>query len=208
LRAPFSFEANRSVFTRLSALNPTAVAALFAEMTEEATRFVRSCDADAEILADFKVYMRYSGQGWEIPVPLTPQQARTPDAATFLSLFERDYTTLFGRTVDGMEAEITVWSVNAYTRPQTVKPAAATTRTDAAARTGTRAMFDPALGRSVTAGICPRDGFTNGRYAVGPAVVTEDETTAVIPSSRIAMALSDGTLDIQRIRTEQERSHG
>ena len=75
LRAPFSFEANRSVFMRLSAFDPQAVRQLFAEMEDEATRFVRSCDASAPIKADYKVYMRYSGQGWEIPVPLTQAQA-------------------------------------------------------------------------------------------------------------------------------------
>jgi N-methylhydantoinase A len=28
---------------------------------------VRSCDATTPILTDHKVYMRYAGQGWEIP---------------------------------------------------------------------------------------------------------------------------------------------
>ncbi len=43
------------------------VTALFAEMETEATGFVRSCDAHSEIIAEHKVYMRYTGQGWEIP---------------------------------------------------------------------------------------------------------------------------------------------
>ena len=61
-----------------SAFDPEAVKTLFAEMEEEATAFVRSCDATADILSDYKVYMRYSGQGWEIPVPLTPEEAKAP----------------------------------------------------------------------------------------------------------------------------------
>ena len=75
LRAPFSFEANRSVFMRLSDFDPDRVRALFLDMEDEATRFVRSCDADAPIRSDHKIYMRYSGQGWEIPIQLTPEQA-------------------------------------------------------------------------------------------------------------------------------------
>ena len=113
LRAPFSFESNRTHFMPHAGFAPHAVRALFADMVAEATRFVRTCVPDAPILADFKVYMRYKGQGWEIPVPLTPTQAEQADPAVFLARFEQEYTTLFGRTVAGMAVEITVWSVNA-----------------------------------------------------------------------------------------------
>ena len=65
LRAPFSFEANRSVFMTLASFDPQLVQDLFSEMEEEATAFVRSCDADATIQTAHKVYMRYAGQGWE-----------------------------------------------------------------------------------------------------------------------------------------------
>ena len=75
LRAPFSFEANRSVFMAMDAFDPATVRALFAEMRAEATAFVRSCDADAPIACDTKVFMRYRGQGWEIPVPLDAEVA-------------------------------------------------------------------------------------------------------------------------------------
>jgi hypothetical protein len=49
LRAPFSFEANRSVFMRLSNFDPAAIKALLGELEDEATRFVRSCDGNAQI---------------------------------------------------------------------------------------------------------------------------------------------------------------
>jgi len=106
LRAPFSFEANRSVYMRLSSFDASVITQLLSELESEATGFVRTCEADAKILAEFKVYMRYTGQGWEIPVVLTPEQALNPDAATFQSRFEEDYAALFGRTVDGMDIEI------------------------------------------------------------------------------------------------------
>ncbi|MEL6317603.1 MAG: hydantoinase/oxoprolinase family protein, partial [Pseudomonadota bacterium] len=49
LRAPFSFEASRSVYMRLSRFDAAAAAALLAELGAEATGFVRACDPDAEI---------------------------------------------------------------------------------------------------------------------------------------------------------------
>ncbi|MEM6850015.1 MAG: hydantoinase/oxoprolinase family protein, partial [Pseudomonadota bacterium] len=73
LRAPFSFEATRSVYMRMNAFDPGAAKALLAELTEEATGFVRSCDATADVGAEVKLFMRYVGQGWEIPVALPPE---------------------------------------------------------------------------------------------------------------------------------------
>jgi N-methylhydantoinase A len=196
LRAPFSFEANRSVFMKLSDFDPERVKALFAEMAQEATRFVRSCDADAPILAGYKVYMRYSGQGWEIPIVLTADQAQNPDPAQFLALFEADYITLFGRSVAGMDVEVTVWSVNATT------PTPPATRLDKApprvAVTGTarRTLFDPAQGSQVQAAVIARADMPPGAIAQGPAVITEDETTVIVPASRAVLTHSDGTLDV------------
>jgi N-methylhydantoinase A len=115
LCAPFSFEANRSVFMPMRSFEPEAIKQLFADMQDEATKFVRSCDNTAQIDLEYKIYMRYAGQGWEIPIPLEASDAANPDAKRFLARFEEDYKRLFGRIVQGMEAEITVWSVNAFT---------------------------------------------------------------------------------------------
>ncbi|MCB1368544.1 MAG: hydantoinase/oxoprolinase family protein [Rhodobacteraceae bacterium] len=210
LRAPFSFEANRSVFMPLSAFDPAAVQALFAEMIEEATRFVRSCDSEAEVLADFKVYMRYRGQGWEIPVVLRRDQAAAPDAARFLDLFEREYTTLFGRKVDGMEVEVTVWSVNAYTATEPARRAAPVAPAASPDATGQRDLFDAALGRREQAAIYPRAAFTPGSHITGPSLICEDETTIVLPASRDAIALEDGCIDIhlRQSRADTEAAHG
>ncbi|MFC3614650.1 hydantoinase/oxoprolinase family protein [Lutimaribacter marinistellae] len=196
LRAPFSFEANRSVFMRLSDFDAQRVRALFDEMEEEAKSFVRSCDAKAPISADYKVYMRYAGQGWEIPVALTGAQAANPDGATLLELFEAEYTKLFGRAVEAMEVEVTVWSVNAYTDPSASALATPVETLAEATKTGTRALFDPGLGKRVEAAVVTRDGMQPGAQVDGPAVVTETETTVVLPSSRRITALSDGCLDI------------
>ncbi|SMX41864.1 hydantoinase/oxoprolinase family protein [Maliponia aquimaris] len=207
LRAPFSFEANRSVFTRLSNFDPVAVKALFQDLREEAASFVRTCDARSDIHAEFKVYMRYAGQGWEIPVPLTAEEADAPDAASFRTRFETEYTALFGRTVEGMEPEITVWSVNAFTRRDAAEKAPPVTPTGSVTAPAQRDLFDPALGRRVTAAVVARDALPPGASVDGPALITEDETTVVVPSSREVLTLADGTLDVrlpQTARTEQK----
>ena len=97
-------------------------------------------------VAEAKVYMRYTGQGWEIPIDLTEAQAMAPDAATFEARFEEDYTKLFGRPVAGMDIEITVWSVNATTPPEAVEPTTTADGADPATAFGTRDVFDAASG--------------------------------------------------------------
>ena len=52
---------------RLSAFDAEAITRILAELKEEATRFVRSCDGEAEILCDYKVFMRYTGRGGRSP---------------------------------------------------------------------------------------------------------------------------------------------
>ena len=196
LRAPFSFEATRSVFMRLPDFDAGAAQALFSELETEASGFVRSCDAGTEIRAGHKLYMRYAGQGWEIPVPLTPEQAATPAAEMLQKLFEENYIALFGRAVEGPVIEITVWAVNATTPPGTVDPVSPPQETGVALSTGLRVLFDPALGQSVEGAVVPRESLSTGQVVSGPAVIVEDETTVILPSSRRAIRASDGCIDI------------
>ena len=196
LRAPFSFEANRSVYMKLSDFDPTRIKSLLTDLKAEATGFVRTCDAVSPILSEFKVYMRYTGQGWEIPIELTEDQAMTPDAATFEARFIEDYTKLFGRPVAGMDIEITVWSVNATTPPEKVARMDETSGTAKATSVGERQLFDAGAGKFLNADVVNRFDMSSGERAVGPVAVVEDETTIIVPASRDAIRQPDGCIDV------------
>ncbi len=196
LRAPFSFEANRSVYMKLSDFDGLRIKSLLSDLKAEATGFVRTCDADSPILSEFKVYMRYTGQGWEIPIDLTEAQAMQPDARTFEARFEEEYTKLFGRPVAGMDIEITVWSVNATTPPEEVAPVSAVAGDAEAGKAGTRPVFDAGRGAFLEAGIIDRDHMESGTCTQGPAAITEAETTIIVPASRMATRQPDGCIDV------------
>lgn len=196
LRAPFSFEANRSVYMKLSDFDTPKIQTLLSDLRSESEGFVRSCDALSDILCEFKVYMRYTGQGWEIPIVLSEAQAMTPDAETFKDLFEQDYTKLFGRTVAGLDIEITVWSVNATTPPAPVARGETTYGTLPAHVDAERQMFDPAQAASLTTSVVARDQMQAGAEVAGPAAITEDETTIIVPASRRAIRQPDGCIDV------------
>ena len=196
LRATYSFEANRSVYMKLSDFDGEKIKSLFTDLQAEATGFVRTCDEISPILSEFKVYMRYTGQGWEIPVDLTEEQAMNPDAAIFQARFEEDYTKLFGRPVAGMDIEITVWSVNATTPPEKVSRVSETDGSARVALNGTRQLFDAAASSFLDAHVIDRNSMETGQRAIGPAAVTEAETTIIVPASRDAIRQPDGCIDV------------
>jgi N-methylhydantoinase A len=140
--------------------------------------------------------MRYTGQGGEIPITLPEAQAENPDPATYQRLFEEDYVKLFGRAVDGMDVEITVWAVNATTAQETVQPIAMADKVGATETSGARVLFDPALGKQVDAGVIAREAIATGQTVAGPAAIVEDETTIILPVSRRAICQPDGCIDI------------
>ena len=198
LRAPFSFEATRSVYMKLSDFDAVLIKDLLSDLQTQATRFVRSCDADADadIQVEFKVYMRYTGQGWEIPIALTAEQAKNPDRKVFETLFEVDYVKLFGRSVEGMDIEITVWAVNATTPPQTIAKLETISSQSQAEINSNRILFDLALGETVEANVVLRERLQTGQSVNGPSIITEDETTIVLPASRTAICQIDGCIEV------------
>ena len=196
LRAPFSFEANRSVYMKLSDFDGGRIKSLLTDLKTEATGFVRTCDEVSPILSEFKVYMRYTGQGWEIPIELTEVQAMNPDAVTFEARFIEDYSKLFGRPVEGMDIEITVWSVNATTPFEKVMRMDETDGSDVATVAGQRSLFDAASAKYLDAQVVNRFDMDAGQRAKGPAAVVEDETTIIVPASRDAIRQPDGCIDV------------
>jgi N-methylhydantoinase A len=159
---------------------------------------VRSCITVGEVRAEFKAYMRYRGQGWEIPVMLTAEESQNPDPGVFKRLFEHEYSTVFGRVVDGMDIEITVWAVNATTVPQKAVPVKPLAATSEAASESSRYIFDAALGETIESKIVLRSALLPGQTVSGPAAITEDETTIILPASRRAISQPDGCIDIVR----------
>ena len=166
---------------------------------------MRTCDPDAGILHEFKAHMRYVGQGWEIPVDLDPADALQPEGGRFRSLFETAYRRLFGRIVDGLDIEITNWSVNASTP---APPADAIGELDAGEPAGApagRALFDPASGGFADALEVARDTLDPGRSVAGPAVITERETSVIVPAGFVAVMQTDGCITVGRAGAE---THG
>ena len=197
LRAPFSYEANRSVYTRLSDFDSKQVGVILGDLRNESESFVRSCDKGSPIDFEYKTYMRYCGQGWEIPIELDHDQAIGADGALLQERFETQYAKLFGRPVAGLDVEITVWSVNATTPKPKVTPITTHDGALHADAQGQRQMFDPALQQAVGANVYDRDALAENTTIDGPAAIVESETTIIVPNSRRAITQPDGCIEIR-----------
>ena len=198
LRAPFSFEATRSTYLRLSDFSAKFVADVLAELRREAADFVRECDPEAPLTFVAKGHFRYVGQGWEIPVDLPEGDAASPEKERLKTLFETAYQALFGRVVHGLDIEITSWSVRAATPAVPAPPVEDAAGGEAASPEGTRALYDAASGRSSEAALIRRERFGIGQSLPGPAIVTERETTIIVPPGFGATMQPDGCIDLRR----------
>ncbi len=69
LKAPFGYEALASKLTRLSQFKADEVNALLDDLKASAESFVRA-GTSGKIVREITAFMRYAGQGWEIPVAL------------------------------------------------------------------------------------------------------------------------------------------
>ena len=198
LKAPFSYEASRGMFQRLAEFDAKAVNELLSELEGEARAFVEAGAKGQPTKTKLTAFMRYSGQGWEIPVSLPHKVFEDGDSALILDAFEEAYRVLFGRTIDGLACEITNWSLIVSTVLADVKPAEGHRTGSAAAVLRDREFFDAALRKSVTAREVAREALMPGTAVDGPTIVVERETTTIVTSAFRVVGQGDGSLLLLR----------
>ncbi|MEM7696354.1 MAG: hydantoinase/oxoprolinase family protein [Pseudomonadota bacterium] len=198
LRAPFTFEATRGLFQRLETLDVPVVNAALAELEAEASAFVRAGAGEATLHTALVAFMRYAGQGWEIPVPLAATRLAPGDGAHLRHAFEMAYRTLFGRIIDDLAVEVTNWSVTVSTARPAVTPITVIEEGAPAPAARTRAFFDAALRKTVKAAEVPREALGAGQQIEGPAIIVEDETTTIVTSAFRAVGQADGSILLVR----------
>lgn len=194
LRAPFSYEETRGAFFRLSNFDADRINQLLHEMRETAAAFVRHGVGDAQTETRIVAFMRYRGQGWEIPVAIPARQFAPGDVAVFTSEFETAYRGLFGRTIDELDIEIANWSVVVTTPLPKVTRQISQARLRAAAASRSRRFLDAQVRQFVEGPEIMRGDLAPGDYVDGPALIVEDETCTIVTSSFTAVAQADGAL--------------
>lgn len=198
LRAPFSFEASKGLFQKLNGIDAALVQQTLAALEDEARRFVLDCAGDVEITVKRMAFMRYAGQGWEIPVPLDMPPGEATNTEKLQAAFEQSYRRLFGRLIDGPNVEITNWSVLVSSAPPKVAPVTKRLPSASLAKGKPRRFYDAALRTMVAGQEVARDSLQPGSTVDGPAVITENETSTIITSAFTAVMQDDGALLVMR----------
>lgn len=198
LRAPFAYEAVRGTYMALHVFDAEAANGVLAALQDEAEAVVRQGQPTGELVYEVKAYMRYQGQGWEIPVSFDRPKFEGSDAARVIAAFETEYRRLFGRVLDRVDIEITGWSV-LMTSPKAKRSSTGALEGGATAEAmGHRDIYDSQMGGLVSAGLVARRDMKPGDRVPGPAAITEDETTTIVTSSLEAVLQSDGCLLLTR----------
>ena len=189
LLAPARVDRVSSVMQRLDVVQWAEIEERFRGMERSAEDIAGAAGADmARAKVRHMADMRYSGQGFEITIPLpTDLSMRTVQDA-----FETRYRALFSRTVPGAPIEL----VESSSGTDGGDARCGGAGIDSAARDGggggaRTVWFD---GAEVPAAVHRRSSLRAGARFSGPAVLEEDESTLVIGPGGEAEVLMDGSV--------------
>jgi N-methylhydantoinase A len=200
LRAPVGYEVVRSLYQRFSTFDVAAVNDLLDDMRREASAAVAKGSFGAPVTETRTAYMRYVGQGHEIPVPLPDHSLQPADVALIRDRYDQEYARFFDRPVPGSDVEIMSYAVVVTTLAE---PVTATPRGDSRAAanavpTGTQDVRDTTTGVVSAWAIHDRTALITGMRFAGPAIVMEDETSTLIGPGWTATVNGLGYIELTR----------
>jgi N-methylhydantoinase A len=180
LRAPVGYEVVRSLYQRLSRFDTNAVNTLLASMYDEA-RAVVDQGRLGETLTETRIaFMRYVGQGHEIPVPLPIRALTASDVPAIHSVYEQEYSKFFDRPVPGSDVEVMSYAVVLTTTTPDIVAVPPVTDFTIAQSARTQMVLDTSTGVMSEWAVLDRATMTVGASVSGPAIIAEDETSTLI----------------------------
>ena len=200
LRAPVGYEVVRSLYQRFSTFDVGAVNDLLADMRQEAAAAVAKGSFGAPVVETRIAYMRYVGQGHEIPVPLPNTLLGSEDVALIRARYDEEYARFFDRPVPGSDVEIMSYAVVVTTVTPDVVPTGRPEGlfTTEAAPARTQSVRDTATGAVADWAIYDRASLAPWASIAGPAIVAEDETSTLIGPGWTAVVNGLGYLEMTK----------
>ncbi len=187
LLAPTRYEVVRSFFTTISRFESRAVAKLLDEMREEARAVVNQMAA-GPLVEQIRAYMRYSGQGYEVSVLL--EEGGSINIHDLLNRFEKAYLDTYGRVLPNVDVEILSWTLSLEDTASRVESFDfPSTSLGKDVDTEESKLFSD--GELVSAPVLWRDSLMSDREYQGPLLVTENQTTTIVPKNGV-LRLTEG----------------
>ena len=198
LRAPVGYEVVRSLYQRFSSFDIGAVNALLGDMAREAAGVVAQGSFGAPTAQTRIAFMRYVGQGHEIPVKLPARDLVAEDVALIRADYDTEYSRFYDRPVPGSDVEIMSYAVVVATtgaRGDDALPEAGDGRAVPASHRGLR---DTVTGEMADWAIYDRATLSPGSRLAGPAVIAENETSTLVGPGWSASIDRFGYIELQR----------
>ena len=196
LCAPVGYEVVRSRYGRLGAFDVESVNALLDDMTQEADDVVAGGSFGAPTRQGRMAFMRYVGQGHEIPVTLPARRLEDSDVAALRKEFDAAYGRFYDRPVPGSDVEVMSYAVTVTTVPE--DRVAGPWPAGGAAAPGRQRVRDTATGTEADWAVFQRSELAVGQQIGGPAIVAERETSTLIGPGWTGTVDERGYLDLRR----------
>ncbi|MBV8458946.1 MAG: hydantoinase/oxoprolinase family protein, partial [Acetobacteraceae bacterium] len=199
LRAPVAYEVVRSLYQRFSTFDLDAVNALLAGMSAEAAAVVRQGSFGAPMTESRIAYMRYVGQGHEIPVPLPERTLVADDIAAIRAAYDIEYTRFYDRPVPGSDVEIMSYAVQVATVPgKGPAPEKVTGEFSGPRPVRQQQVRDTHTGTVTEWTVYDRETVPPGHPIGGPAILAEDETSTLVGPGWSAVVNTFGYIELRR----------
>lgn len=181
LLAPIAYEVVRSRQQNLNAMVAKLVNGLFSDMYREAHEVVSKASS-GELVETRHAYMRYQGQGHEIAIAIPVTDYNESHRDTFQRAFEDHYRALYGHTIDGIDIEVLSWTLTLTEKLDSDSEEVVTAvAAGNPVPSHNASFFDVTNSRRIEAPVFLRQDISFGATISGPALITEDQTTTVIP---------------------------
>jgi N-methylhydantoinase A len=180
LRAPVAYEVVKSLYQRFASFDLGAVNALLAEMSAEASDVVREGSFGAATEEKRLAFMRYVGQGHEIPVAVPARVLTQDDVAAMRAAYDVEYTRFYDRPVPGSDVEILSFAVTVSTLVDAVEPVAPVADAPSPRPVRSQQVRDTSTGEVAAWAVYDRDSLTPGARVPGPCIVAEAETSTLV----------------------------
>ena len=208
LRTPFSYEALKSFYVSIENFDHESVNQLLSDLTSEATEFVMDASNEnlpvKSLVVERCAFMRYAGQGWEIPVLLENAVFDHLGMELLNNEFEKTYEQHFGRAIEGLQIEVVGWSVKVTSPKPEIEKTHIVDSKNMVTSNLKRSIYDPIQGSEVDASVFHRENLNPGDCVIGPAIIVENQTTTWISSEKQSSVQLDDCLLVTK-RSEASR---
>ena len=208
LRTPFSYEALKSFYVSIENFDHESVNQLLSDLTSEATEFVMDASNEnlpvKSLVVERCAFMRYAGQGWEIPVLLENAVFDHLGMELLNNEFEKTYEQHFGRAIEGLQIEVVGWSVKVTSPKPEIEKTHIVDSKNIVTSNLKRSIYDPIQGSEVDASVFQREKLNPGDCVIGPAIIVENQTTTWISSEKQSSVQLDDCLLVTK-RSEASR---